>query len=82
MRATREDELIRIEVSDTGVGIATENIDKVFDPFFTTKQIGEGTGLGLSVCYGIIERHNGSIGIDSTPGTGTTVTVRLPVNHH
>ena len=82
VRATREDELIRIEVSDTGVGIARENIDKVFDPFFTTKKIGEGTGLGLSVCYGIIERHNGSIGIDSTPGTGTTVTVRLPVNHH
>jgi signal transduction histidine kinase len=82
VRAALEDDLIRIEVSDSGSGISPENLDKVFDPFFTTKEIGEGTGLGLSVCYGIIERHKGSIAIDSSPGTGTTVTVRLPVNHH
>ena len=81
VQAEREDDFIRIDVSDDGTGIAPENIDKLFDPFFTTKEIGEGTGLGLSVCYGIIERHNGSITIASELGAGTTVTVRLPVNH-
>ena len=82
VRVGRMDGYLGIEVSDNGVGIAPENIDKLFDPFFTTKEIGEGTGLGLSVCYGIIERHGGSIRIDSEPGAGTTVTVRLPFNHH
>jgi signal transduction histidine kinase len=82
VRVAREDGQLTIEVSDDGVGIAPENVDKLFDPFFTTKEIGEGTGLGLSVCYGIIERHGGGIRIDSEPGAGTTVTVRLPVNHH
>jgi signal transduction histidine kinase len=81
VHAALEEDVIRIDVSDTGSGIAPENLDKVFDPFFTTKEVGEGTGLGLSVCYGIIERHKGSIGIDSSPGRGTTVTIRLPVNH-
>lgn len=81
VRAALEDDFIRIDVSDTGSGISPENLDKVFDPFFTTKEVGEGTGLGLSVCYGIIERHKGSIVIDSSPGRGTTVTIRLPVNH-
>jgi two-component system NtrC family sensor kinase len=82
VRAEREDEFIRIDVADDGTGIAPENIDKLFDPFFTTKEVGEGTGLGLSVCYGIIEGHKGSINIDSEVGTGTTVTVRLPVNQN
>jgi signal transduction histidine kinase len=82
VRVAREDDHLRIEVSDDGVGIPPEHVDKLFDPFFTTKEIGEGTGLGLSVCYGIIERHGGSITIDSEPGAGTTVMVRLPVNHH
>ena len=81
VHADCEDDFIRIEVADSGIGISSEDIDRVFDPFFTTKEIGEGTGLGLSVCYGIIERHHGSVAIDSTPGTGTTVTVRLPINH-
>jgi len=81
VHADREDDFIQIEVSDSGIGISSEDIDRVFDPFFTTKEIGEGTGLGLSVCYGIIERHHGSVAIDSIPGTGTTVTVRLPINH-
>ena len=82
VRATQEDDDIRVEVVDDGVGIDPENIDKLFDPFFTTKELGEGTGLGLSVCYGIVEQHGGSISIESEPGAGTTVTVRLPAKHH
>ncbi|MBV9131804.1 MAG: hypothetical protein JO318_03860, partial [Chloroflexi bacterium] len=52
---------------------------RVFEPFFTTRAVGEGTGMGLAVSYGIVERHGGWIGIESYPGTGSTVTVRLPV---
>jgi signal transduction histidine kinase len=70
---------VRVDVADTGDGIAPENLDKLFDPFFTTKEVGEGTGLGLSVCYGIIERHQGRIAVDSEPGEGTTVSVFLPM---
>lgn len=70
---------IKVEISDTGVGISEENLSKVFDPFFTTKDVGAGTGLGLSICYGIINQHNGTIEITSTVGKGTTVTVKLPV---
>ena len=80
VRIGPEDGFIRVDVTDTGAGIAPEHVDKLFDPFFTTKEFGEGTGLGLSVCYGIIERHKGSITIDSELGKGTTVTIRLPVD--
>ena len=69
---------VMIDVSDTGTGINPENLSKVFEPFFTTKQKGEGTGLGLSTCYGIIKQNNGEILIHSEPGKGTTVTVYLP----
>jgi len=68
-----------VEVSDTGVGISEENIGKVYDPFFTTKEIGKGTGLGLAVTYGIVNRHNGSIDIRSKVGEGTTFIITLPV---
>jgi two-component system, NtrC family, sensor kinase len=69
---------VNIRISDTGSGIADEVIDKIFDPFFTTKPVGEGTGLGLSVSYGIIQDHNGRIEVQSQPGTGTTFMVCLP----
>lgn len=70
---------IRIAISDTGVGIAPELLNKVFDPFFTTKPVGQGTGLGLSICYGIIHEHSGRIWVESTPGVGATLFVELPI---
>ena len=60
------------------LSIPRENLDKIFDPFFTTKETGEGTGLGLSVSYGIIKKHKGEILVSSEPGTGTQVSVYLP----
>ncbi|MGH7790585.1 MAG: sensor histidine kinase [Candidatus Binatia bacterium] len=68
-----------VRVRDTGAGIAPELQARVFDPFFTTKPEGRGTGLGLSVSYGIVERHGGHIGLESQPGRGTTFTVALPL---
>ncbi|MCP3924166.1 MAG: PAS domain S-box protein [Desulfobacterales bacterium] len=73
-----EDERILITVSDNGKGIEKKNLSRIFDPFFTTKPVGEGTGLGLSVGYGIIKRHQGDIRIKSREGIGTTFTVNLP----
>jgi two-component system NtrC family sensor kinase len=73
-----EREMVMVAVSDTGIGIAPEHVRKIFDPFFTTKPVGEGTGLGLSVTYSIIERHGGFIRVRSQPGKGTTFVVGLP----
>ena len=69
-----------VEVSDTGVGIPPENIAKIFEPFFTTKEVGQGTGLGLAVCYGILTEHGGSLDVQSAPEAGTTFTITLPAN--
>ena len=77
-RAQRGDEVV-VEVEDTGVGIPREDQSKIFEPFFTTKQPGRGTGLGLSLCYGIVEDHRGRIEVDSLPGRGATFRVYLPV---
>ena len=63
---------------DNGIGIEKENLDKIFDPFFTTKKEGEGTGLGLSVSYGIIKKHGGGISVESEPGKGTKFSIYLP----
>lgn len=70
---------IEISVKDTGCGIPQENLDKLFDPFFTTNEVGQGTGLGLAVSYGIIERHGGTIRVQSEVGKGSTFTVWLPL---
>jgi len=67
-----------VKVTDDGHGIERKDLKKIFDPFFTTKPTGEGTGLGLSVSYGIIKNHGGNIDVESTPGAGTIFTVTLP----
>jgi signal transduction histidine kinase len=69
---------VRVQVIDSGCGISPEHLPCIFDPFFTTKSTGEGTGLGLSVSYGIIKNHGGEIKVDSHVGLGTTFTVILP----
>lgn len=68
-----------IVVEDTGAGIPPETLERIFDPFFSTKEVGVGTGLGLSIVYGIIEKHRGAISVESRPGQGTRVIIRLPL---
>jgi two-component system NtrC family sensor kinase len=70
---------VEISFTDTGMGIAEENLDKVFEPFFTTKKVGHGTGLGLSVSYGLIKDHGGEIQVKSQMNQGATFTVILPI---
>jgi PAS domain S-box-containing protein len=74
-----DDDMVVVEVKDTGTGIKREHIRRIYDPFFTTKGIGRGTGLGLAVSYGILQEHGGAIFVDSVPGQGTTFQVTLPV---
>ncbi len=74
-----DDNSFVIEISDTGIGIAPENVAKIYDPFFTTKGVGRGTGLGLAVSYGIVQEHSGHINVESTPGQGTIFRITLPI---
>ena len=76
-----ESDEILVEVSDDGEGISSENITKIFDPFFTTKGVGNGTGLGLAVTYGIVQEHAGTIEVKSEPGQGTTFSLLFPAAH-
>ncbi len=73
-----EHEAVTVEVADTGIGIAPENVARIYDPFFTTKGVGRGTGLGLAVSYGIVQEHSGHISVESAPGRGTTFRITLP----
>jgi hypothetical protein len=73
-----DDTAVVVEVSDTGEGIPAENLSKVFDPFYTTKGVGNGTGLGLAVTYGIIQEHAGTIEVQSREGEGTTFRMKFP----
>lgn len=74
-----DDGFIEVRIEDTGPGIPEEYIHKIFDPFFTTKPVNEGTGLGLSVCMGIIREHNGFIDVESEYGKGTAFIIKLPI---
>jgi len=76
----RSDNTVAIAFQDSGVGIQAEYLSRIFDPFFTTKPEGQGTGLGLSVSYGIISNHNGHIQVESSVGKGSTFTIILPID--
>jgi len=77
-RADGAEPFLEIGVSDTGCGISKKDMENIFEPFFTTKAEGKGVGLGLSVVYGIIAGHHGTLSVESEPGKGSTFTVRLP----
>jgi len=79
VRTAAHNGYVEIEITDTGIGIPRDNLIRIFDPFFTTKSSGRGTGLGLSVSYGIIKEHAGKIDVRSTPGKGTSFRVEFPV---
>jgi signal transduction histidine kinase len=77
---TRADnEHVEIKISDTGTGIPPDVLPKIFDPFFTTKDVGKGTGLGLNMAYNIIQKHKGTIDVESEAGKGTTFIIRLQI---
>jgi signal transduction histidine kinase len=79
VRTWSEDGFARVDVADSGQGIAPENMARIYDPFFTTKGAKKGTGLGLSITYGIVREHGGAIEVDSRPGAGTRFHVELPL---
>jgi signal transduction histidine kinase len=79
IRSTESGSEARIDVLDTGPGIAPEHLNQIFDPFFTTKKVGVGTGLGLSVSYNIIKKNGGRMEVDSRPGQGARFSIFLPI---
>jgi Signal transduction histidine kinase regulating C4-dicarboxylate transport system len=88
-RLSQKKDYIEIEFRDSGIGITKKNLTKIFDPFFTTKEVGEGTGLGLAVSYGIIKKFGGEIQVESVSAeenpnatSGTVFTVKLPIYNY
>jgi len=79
VRTSEEDSNLRIDFIDQGIGMDEDTQQKMFDPFFTSKEIGQGTGMGMSTAYKIVEEHNGQIEVDSIVNKGTTISVFLPV---
>jgi signal transduction histidine kinase/CheY-like chemotaxis protein len=82
VRTAEREQGVTIVIEDDGPGIPSEHLRQVFDPFFTTKPVGEGTGLGLSLCIGIIEAHDGRMTVDNVPTSGARFTIELPLGHH
>lgn len=78
VKTEQKEGVVRIELSDNGIGIRRENLARIFDPFYTTKDIGEGTGLGLTITSGIVEKHLGKIFVTSEEGNGTTFIIQFP----
>ena len=79
VRSRHEGDVLRLSLRDDGPGMEQETLRRIFDPFFTTKQTGEGTGLGLTISYGIVDEHNGRLWAESQPGQGTTFLIELPI---
>ena len=79
IRTSKIDNEVCVEFEDTGSGIEVDNIKRIFDPFFTTKEIGKGTGLGLALSYGIVQKHHGRIDVHSQLGVGTRFSIWLPI---
>lgn len=79
IRTAAGSEEVTIEVADDGKGIAPEHLSRIFEPFFTTKPVGQGTGLGLSLSYGIVQKHRGRIDVESLPGQGSRFCIHLPI---
>ena len=78
IRTSTAEGKVWVAISDTGSGIAPENLTKIFDPFFTTKDVGKGTGLGMNIAYNIVKEHGGDIKVESELGKGTCFTLSLP----
>ena len=78
LKSYLQNDNVVVSVSDTGIGMSEEVKSKIFEPFFTTKKIGKGTGLGVSISYGIIEDYEGTIELESELGKGTTFTIKFP----
>jgi len=79
VRSFNDENQIHIEIEDNGCGIEKEHLKHIFEPFFTTKEVGQGTGLGMSICYDIIKKHGGNITIKSEVDKGTTFHIILPI---
>jgi C4-dicarboxylate-specific signal transduction histidine kinase len=79
IRSEHRDDRVEVQICDNGTGILPEHIDRIFDPFFTTREVGQGTGLGLAVCYGTVQNHRGEISVTSDPGQGSSFRLSFPV---
>lgn len=79
IRSWADETTVFVEIKDTGCGIPEKNLSKIFDPFFTTKDVGEGTGLGLATCFGIVHSYGGSIRVESIENVGSSFIVSLPL---
>jgi two-component system NtrC family sensor kinase len=80
LAASQVGDSVEISVTDNGCGISPDHMERIFEPFFTTKEAGRGTGLGLAISNDIVKKHGGELLVGSIPGTGTTFTVRLPID--